>query len=115
QHQPALGDDLGDVAVAAEQAADGFPQVDDVDQVALAVDVRPHLRVPPAGPVAEVNSGLDEVLYLNDRHAPPSCPQAGKLGPRVEKLPAPRRIRRRPKKWREACMVARATLPVKRF
>jgi len=27
--------------------------------------------------VAEVNAGLDEVLYLNDRHAPPSCPQAG--------------------------------------
>ena len=60
--------------------ADGFAEVDDVDQIALAVDVRPHFRVPPAGPVAEVDAGLDEVLNLNDRHAQPSCPPGRGFG-----------------------------------
>ena len=58
---------------ATEHAADGFPQVNDMNEVALAVNVRPHLRVPTAGPVAEVYAGLDEVFDLNDRHAAPSA------------------------------------------
>ena len=69
QHQAALADDLREVAMAAEQAANGFAQVDDVDEIALAVDVRPHLRVPAAGPVPEVDAGLDQVLDLDDGHA----------------------------------------------
>ena len=40
----------------------GLAQVDDVDAVALAVDVRPHLRVPSAGALAKVDACFDEVL-----------------------------------------------------
>jgi hypothetical protein len=36
-------------------------QVDDVDAVAGAEDVLLHLRVPPAGVVAEVNARLEEL------------------------------------------------------
>ena len=70
-----LAGDLGEVAVRPQQAADGLAQVDDVDQVALAVDVRPHLRVPAAGAMPEVDAGLDKVLDLDDRHALPPAPR----------------------------------------
>ena len=42
--------------------ADGFLDVDDVDEVAAAVDVRPHFRVPAAGAVSEVDARLDGEL-----------------------------------------------------
>ena len=69
EHEPALADDLLEVAMSAEQAANGFAQVDDVDQVSLAVNVRPHLRVPAAGAVSVVDAGVDKLLHLNDGHA----------------------------------------------
>ena len=39
-------------------ALQGLLQVDDVDAVAIAVDEALHLRVPAAGLVAEVDTGL---------------------------------------------------------
>ncbi len=39
----------------------GLGQVDDVDAVAVAVDVRPHARVPAVGLVAEVDAGFEEL------------------------------------------------------
>ena len=59
EHEAALAGDLGEVTVGPQQAADGFTQIDNVDEIALAVDIRAHLRVPAAGPVAEVNAGFD--------------------------------------------------------
>src|SRR5690606_29701592 len=53
----------------ADQAADRLLQVDDVDRVPLAVDVRGHLRVPAAGAVPEVDAGLDQLLEGNESHA----------------------------------------------
>src|SRR5439155_4850720 len=68
------------VAVGPEETADRLTQVDDVDQIAFAVDVRPHLGIPPAGAVSEVDAGLDQVLHLDDGHALPSCPPPGVAG-----------------------------------
>ena len=62
QHQAALGGHLLQILSRPQQAADRFADVDDVDQVPPAVDVRPHLGVPAAGPVAEMNPGFDQVL-----------------------------------------------------
>ena len=42
-----------------------------MNQVALAVDVRLHLGVPPAGPVAVVNPGINEI-FDDERHEKPS-------------------------------------------
>ena len=67
--QAAAAGDLGEERVGAEQAAHGFAQVDDVDEIALAVDVRPHLGIPAAGPVSEMDAGFDQFLNLNNRHA----------------------------------------------
>ena len=58
--------------VAREQAPHGFLQVDDMNQVPLAVDVRLHLRVPAAGPVAEVHAGIDQVLDDKRHEHPPA-------------------------------------------
>ena len=57
--------------IARKQTANGLFQVDDVNQVALAVDVRLHLGVPSADPVAVMNPGFDEILD-NKRHEKPS-------------------------------------------
>ena len=56
----------------AEQAADGLFQVDNVNQVALAVDIRLHFGVPPAGAVTVMDAGIDEILD-DERHEEPSC------------------------------------------
>ena len=81
QHQAAVAGHLGEVAVGPQQAANGLAQVDDVDEIALAVDVRPHLGVPTAGPMPEMDAGLDQVLHLDNGHALPSWPVAGAKGP----------------------------------
>ena len=41
-------------------------EVDDVDAVALAVDEPLHLRVPAAGLVTEVDTGLEQLLHGDD-------------------------------------------------
>ena len=57
---------LGDLAhevVGRSEVADGLLQVDDVDAVAGAEDVRLHLRIPARGLVAEVNAGLQQFFH----------------------------------------------------
>src|SRR5262249_13742459 len=68
QHELPLTDRLGQEAATPEQAADRFAQVDDMDEIPLAVNVRPHLRVPAAGAMPIMHAGLDQLLHLNDRH-----------------------------------------------
>src|SRR5690606_25188878 len=41
----------------------GLAQVDDMDAVAHAEDVRGHLRVPAAGVVAEMNARLEQLAH----------------------------------------------------
>ena len=52
------------------QQRHGLLEIDDVDAVALAEDVRRHLRVPAAGGVAEMNASFQELAHRNvwDRH-----------------------------------------------
>ena len=63
QHQASLGGDLLQILARPQQAANRLADVDDVDQVAAGVDVRPHLGVPAAGAMAKMNPRLDQVLY----------------------------------------------------
>jgi hypothetical protein len=46
-----------------EDAAERLPQIDDVDEVAAAVDERRHLRIPPRHAASEVHTCIDELLY----------------------------------------------------
>jgi hypothetical protein len=46
----------------ADDALEGFAQVNDVDLVPATVDVRAHLRVPAGHAAAEVGAGVDQLL-----------------------------------------------------
>ena len=52
--------------VSLLQLLHGLLQVDDVDPVALSVNVGSHLGVPAAGLVAEVYAGLQQSLHGNN-------------------------------------------------
>ena len=65
QHQAAAGGDLLQILLGPQQPANRFADVDDVDQILAGVDVRPHLGVPAARPMAEMNPGFDQLL---DQH-----------------------------------------------
>ena len=54
----------------AQQTANSLFQVDNVNQVALAVNVRLHLGIPPADPVTVVNPGFNEI-FDDERHETP--------------------------------------------
>ena len=61
----------GDVAherVRLLEQRERLREIDDVDAAALAEDEPLHLRVPAAGLVAEVDSGLQELLHGDDGH-----------------------------------------------
>ena len=58
---PALGHGLLHRVQRLVEQRHGLGQVDDVDAVAVAVDVRPHARVPAVGLVAEVDAGFQEL------------------------------------------------------
>ena len=60
-----LGGHALQVLARPQQAADRLADVDDVDQVAAGVDVGPHLGVPAAGPMAEMDPGFNQVFYEN--------------------------------------------------
>jgi hypothetical protein len=60
QHVLAGRDRLRDQPLGQQQAFERFLHIDDVNHVALAVDVRRHLRVPPRYAVAEVHARVDE-------------------------------------------------------
>jgi hypothetical protein len=53
-----VGDGLGDKLLRPEQSPNRLFDVDDVDTVTLAVDVRRHFRVPPAGVMTKVHAGI---------------------------------------------------------
>jgi hypothetical protein len=69
----ALGADIEDLAAGgdglpheierAREQRHGLAEVDDVDAVPLAEDVRLHLGVPAVGLVAEMRSGLEQLLH----------------------------------------------------
>ena len=52
----------------------GCSEVDDVNAVPLAEDIRLHLRVPPFGLVAEVHTSVQEIFHRERRQgtSPPS-------------------------------------------
>ena len=60
--------DLTDERVSLFELLDGLLQVDDVDAVALRVDVRGHFRVPAAGLVAKVDASFEQLLHGYDCH-----------------------------------------------
>ena len=62
QHQAAAGGDLLEILLGPQQAANRLADVDDVDQVLPGVDIRPHLGIPAAGPMAEVDPRFDQLL-----------------------------------------------------
>ena len=77
----AAGDGLADELEGDVEALDGLGQVDDVDPVALGEDERLHLRVPAAGLVAEVDTGLEQLAHRNGRHG--ERPPVGSIPPRT--------------------------------
>jgi len=64
----AAGDGLAHEPVRGVDAVEGLVEIDDVDPVALTEDETTHLRVPAPGLVAEMNSGLQELLHAYDGH-----------------------------------------------
>src|SRR5207253_10387317 len=65
QHLAPMGDGLAHEIEGAREQRHGLRQVDDVDAVPLAEDVRLHLGVPALGLVAEMRSGLKQLLHGN--------------------------------------------------
>ncbi len=73
----ALGADKQDTAVIGDDAAhgsqglvqhgDGLAEVDDVNVVANAEDVRRHTGIPALGLVAEMYAGFDELAHIESR------------------------------------------------
>src|SRR5205814_3806914 len=67
QHLAAAGDGLLDEVERAREQRHGLRQVDDVHPVAVAENVRLHLGIPTVGLVAEMRSGLEQLLHGDDR------------------------------------------------
>src|SRR2546425_4596235 len=65
QHASTLAGQLTDELPSLPKQLESLLQVDDVDPVAFAEDVFLHLRVPAPRLVAEVNSGLQQLLHGN--------------------------------------------------
>ncbi len=78
QHLAAGGDGLADEVERAREQRHGLRQVDDVDAVAIAENIRLHLRIPAVGLVAEMRAGLEQLLHgdVGRRHSlsPPVKP-----------------------------------------
>ena len=66
QHLAAARDRLLDEVERAGEQRHGLRQIDDVDAVAVAENVRLHPRVPAMGLVAEMRSGLEQLLHRDD-------------------------------------------------
>src|SRR3954468_4838724 len=65
QRLAARGDALADEVERAREERHGLRQVDDVDAVPLAENIRLHLRVPAVGLVAEMRAGLEQLLHAD--------------------------------------------------
>src|SRR5262249_31430989 len=68
QHRAAAVGDLGSEALGLLEQALRLEQIDDVDAGALAEDEAAHLRVPAARLLAEVDSGLQQLLDADFGH-----------------------------------------------
>src|SRR5438270_153191 len=65
---PAVGGQVPHEDVGLLDARQRLLKVDDVDPVPLHEDEALHLRVPAAGLMSEVDSGLEELLHRDDGH-----------------------------------------------
>src|SRR5690606_30491015 len=68
QNGAAVGRQAPQVRHGLLEQRQGLFQIDDVDLVALAEDVRAHLGVPEAGLVAEMHAGLQHLAHGDVRH-----------------------------------------------
>ena len=66
QHLAAAGDRCLDEVQSAGEQRNGLRQIDDVNAVAVAENIRLHPRVPAVGLVAEVCAGLKQLLHRDD-------------------------------------------------
>ena len=58
----ALGSEMVEEVLCAQDASQRLAQVDVVDEVAASVDERRHLRIPPRHAASEVHTCIDELL-----------------------------------------------------
>ncbi|CAB4700097.1 unannotated protein [freshwater metagenome] len=63
QHGSSVGDKVTDKGVRLFDTTQGLMQVDQVDTTAITVDESLHLGIPTAGLMAEMNSGIQELLH----------------------------------------------------
>ena len=64
----AIGGQVAHKVIGLFQLANGLLQVNDIDTVALRVDVRSHFRVPAAGLMSEMDASLQQLLHGYDCH-----------------------------------------------
>src|SRR5262249_15195039 len=69
EDRAAAGGQVAHEPVGVAELLEGFLKVDDVNAVTLAEDVLLHLRVPALGLMAEVHSGLEQLLHRQRGHA----------------------------------------------
>src|SRR5207244_3251850 len=62
QDRASLGSEVRRELLSVAEQLRRLREIDDVDPVPLAEDVRLHLRVPPLGLVAEVDARLEQIL-----------------------------------------------------
>jgi hypothetical protein len=68
EHRAAARGEVAHEAVRLAELLERLLQVDDVDAVALPEDVLLHLRVPALGLMAEMHSGLEQLLHGQRSH-----------------------------------------------
>src|SRR4029077_1356934 len=64
----ATPDDIPEVLAGDVELLLGLLEVDDVDAVTRREDIRTHAGIPPAGLVAEVHSGFQQLAQCYCRH-----------------------------------------------
>ena len=88
--------DLGGIVVGLDQTANGLLDIDDVDGVALAEDVRLHARVPHAGGGSKMDAGFQQFLDIDDGHDGLQTPSTRRRGWEYAGDDANRPVRRTP-------------------
>ena len=69
QHHPtAAGDDVADCLQSLVEQGLGLLEIDDVNSVADAKNVRRHLRVPSPGMMAEMDARFEQLTYADGRN-----------------------------------------------
>ena len=67
----AIGHHAGDELFGKQETLNGLLDINNVNPVPLAPDVRGHLRVPASRTLTEVNAGLDKILNQLASHGKP--------------------------------------------